>query len=205
MVIENEAIDKRHLRSVITREKLLEAAKEVFVKEGYQKTTISQIIKKAKVGYGTAYVHFEGKDDILIVLMEDVMQQFYQIAETPFFPQTKEEAEEIIQTQAYSFLKLAEKERPMMRVFHQAIGFSTAVSNNWRKIQTKFIQGISKDIAYSQQSGIAGKGLNHEIVARAWFYTNEMYLWEIVRDENLATVEEISKTITSIYTSGLYK
>jgi AcrR family transcriptional regulator len=29
------------------------------------------------VGYGAAYVHFEGKDDILMVLMEDVMEQFF--------------------------------------------------------------------------------------------------------------------------------
>ncbi|OCA84523.1 TetR family transcriptional regulator [Bacillus sp. FJAT-27225] len=190
---------------MMTREKLLEAAKEVFVKEGYQKTTISQIIKKAEVGYGTAYVYFEGKEDLLIVLMEDVMQKFYQIAETPFFPESTKAAEEIIQAQAYSFLKLAEKERAMLQVFHQAIGFSTAVADNWRKIQTKFIQRISKDIAFSQQKGLAYQGLNHGIVARAWFFMNEMYLWEIVRDENQATVEEISKTISSIYTSGLYK
>ncbi|WP_053365829.1 TetR/AcrR family transcriptional regulator [Bacillus sp. FJAT-27245] len=202
---EKETIDKRHLRSLITREKLLVAAKEVFVKEGYQKTTISQIIKKAKVGYGTAYVYFEGKDDLLIVLMEDVMQKFYQIAETPFFPATRQSAEEIIQAQAYSFLKLAEKERAMLRIFHEAIGFSTAVNNNWIKIQTKFVEGISRDIAHSQQNGLAYQGLNHEIVARAWFFMNEMYLWEIVEEKNQATVEEIAKTITAIYTSGLYK
>ncbi|HZG15329.1 MAG TPA: TetR/AcrR family transcriptional regulator, partial [Candidatus Bathyarchaeia archaeon] len=68
--------DKRHLRSVKTRQKLLDAAKEVFLEEGFQKATISQMIKKANVGYGTAYVHFDGKEDLLIVLMENVMEKF---------------------------------------------------------------------------------------------------------------------------------
>lgn len=199
-----EVIDKRHLRSIITREKLLEAAKEVFLAAGFQEATISQMIKKAKLGYGTAYVHFEGKDDILIVLMEDVMAQFYQIAETPFSPQSKAEAEQIIQKQAHSFLKLAEKERDMMRVFEQAIGISPVASDKWREIREKFIQRISMDVAYSQQNGLARADLNHELVARGWFFANEMYLWEIVRDEHQASVEDIAKTITAVYTGGLY-
>jgi AcrR family transcriptional regulator len=199
-----EGIDKRHLRSILTKEKLLQAAKEIFLQEGFQKATISQIIKKAKVGYGTAYVHFEGKDDILIILMEDVMEQFYKIAETPFSPASKEEAEQIIQKQAQAFLKLAEKERRMMQVFEQAIGISPAASNKWKEIREKFIQRISKDVAYSQKNGLARTGLSCELVARGWFFTNEMYLWEIVRNEHQASVEDIASTITAVYASGIY-
>lgn len=201
---EEEVVDKRHLRSIMTREKLLEAAKEVFLKEGFQKATISQIIKKAKVGYGTAYVHFEGKDDILIVLMEDVMAQFYEIAETTFSPKSKMEAEQIIQKQAHCFLKLAEKERGMMQVFEQAIGISPMAAHKWREIREKFIQRISKDVAYSQKNDLVRPELNHELVARGWFFTNEMYLWEIVRNEHQASVEEIAKTISAVYTTGVY-
>ncbi|WHY00118.1 TetR/AcrR family transcriptional regulator [Neobacillus sp. DY30] len=196
--------DKRHLRSILTRQKLLGAAKEVFLQEGFQKATISQMIKKAKVGYGTAYVHFEGKEDLLIVLMEDVMERFYEIAEISFLPKSKQEAEEIIYKQANGFLTMAEAERDMMQVFEQAIGVSSLISDKWKMIREKFIQRISKDIAYTQQNGLARAELDHEIVARGWFFTNEMYLWEIVRNEHHTSVEEIAKTITSVYVAGLY-
>jgi AcrR family transcriptional regulator len=196
--------DKRHLRSVKTKQKLLEAAKEVFLEEGFQKTTISQIIKKANVGYGTAYVHFEGKEDLLVVLMENVMEKFYEIAEITFLPKTKEEAEVIIQNQATAFLKMAETERKMMQLFEQAIGMSALVSEKWKMIREKFIQRISKDILYAQENGLARPELNYELVARGWFFTNEMYLWEIVRNEHRGTVEEIASTITSVYAKGLY-
>jgi AcrR family transcriptional regulator len=204
LVNSNKAADKRHMRSIMTRQTLLQAAKEVFIEEGFQKATISQIIKKANVGYGTAYVYFGGKDEILIVLMEDVMDQFYQIAETPFFPTSKEEALQTIEKQAYSFLMLAEEERDMMQVFEQAIGISPVVSAKWKEIREKFINRISKDIAYSQKKGLAKTQLNPELVARGWFFTNEMYLWEIVRNEHQASVEDIAKTITAVYTLGLY-
>jgi len=196
--------DKRHLRSIITRQKLLEAAKEVFLQEGFQKATISQMIKKANIGYGTAYVHFEGKEDLLIVLMEDVMERFYEIAEISFLPKSKQEAEEIINKQAKAFLLMADAEREMMQVFEQAIGVSALISDKWKAIREKFIQRISKDIAYAQQNGLARVELNHDLVAQGWFFTNEMYLWEIVRDEHHASVEEIAKTITAVYVTGLY-
>ncbi|WP_223589294.1 TetR/AcrR family transcriptional regulator [Neobacillus bataviensis] len=201
---DEKVIDKRHLRSIKTREKLLEAAKEVFLEEGFHKATISQMIKKANIGYGTAYVHFEGKEDILIVLMENVMEKFYEIAEVSFLPKTKKEAMEIILEQATAFLKMAETERNLMQVFEQAIGISTAISNKWKAIREKFIQRISEDIAYAQENGLARPELNHKLAARGWFFTNEMYLWEIVRNEHLDTVEEVAKTITAIYTRGLY-
>jgi AcrR family transcriptional regulator len=199
-----EVVDKRHLRSMMTRQKLLESAKEVFLEEGFQKATISQMIKKAKIGYGTAYVYFEGKEDLLIVLMENVMEQFYEIAETSFFPKSKDEAEHIIKNQALSFLRMAEAERKLMQVFEQAIGVSSSISNRWKIIREKFIYRISKDIAYAQQNGLARAELNHELVARGWFFTNEMYLWEIVRDDHQCSVEEVAETITSVYVAGLY-
>ncbi|RAP74720.1 TetR/AcrR family transcriptional regulator [Paenibacillus montanisoli] len=204
MGTEAKTEDRRHLRSALTRQKLLASAKKVFLEEGFQKATISQMINDAKIGYGTAYVHFQGKEDLLRVLMENVMEQFYEIAAISFTPQTKEEALRTIRHQTLAFLKMAEAERNMMRIFEQAIGVSTVIADKWKAIREQFIESIACDIAYSQQHGLARKDLNHLLVARGWFYMNEMYLWEIVRDEQQSTVEEIAATITELYTTGLY-
>ncbi|NGQ96175.1 TetR/AcrR family transcriptional regulator [Brevibacillus sp. SYP-B805] len=198
-------MDGRHLRALITRQKLLEAARVVFLEEGFQKATISQVIKRANTGYGTAYVHFSGKDDLLIVLMDDVMAAFYEIAERPFFPTTREEAHSMIYHQTITFLQMAESERKMLQVFAEAIGVSPAVDGKWREIREKFIRRISRDIAYAQQHGLARSDVNPELVARGWFFSHEMYLWEIVRGETLAPLDEIAQTLTAIYTGGLYK
>ncbi|GAB1770369.1 MULTISPECIES: hypothetical protein [Priestia] len=63
------------------------------------------------------------------------------------------------------------------------ICISPLVSEKWKNIQEKFIQRISEDIAYAQRNGLARKDVHNELVARGWFFTNEMYLWEIVRNE----------------------
>lgn len=200
----SENMSSRKLRSVQTREKLLAAGRDIFIEYGFQKATISQIIKKAKTGYGTAYVHFSGKDDLLIQLMEDVMNRFYEIAELAFRPKSKKEAYDLIEKQAGLFLEMANEERVMMQVIEEAIRLSEDVNRKWKEIRERFIKRIAQDIAYSQKSGLARTDVDHYLVARGWFFANEMYLWEIVKNEYGFSVKEIAHNLTAVYTGGLY-
>lgn len=203
--LEKSLLSTRQKRSVETRKKLLAAGREVFIEHSFQKTTISQIIKKAATGYGTAYVYFKNKDDILIVLMEDVMNQFYSIAERSFQPKSKKEAHMMIQNQVRAFLQMAEKERTMLQIFEEAIGASIEVRQKWSDIRERFINRIIQDIAFSQENGLARNNIDKAIVARGWFYMNEMFLWEIVRNDKEISLEKITFTLTELYTVGLYE
>ncbi len=204
MNMSSDQMTSRKLRSIQTRKKLLTAGREIFIEYGFQKATISQIIKQAKTGYGTAYVHFKGKDDLLIELMEDVMNRFYEIAELPFHPKSKQEAYEMIEKQAGLFLEMANKERAMMQVIEEAIRLSEDVNRKWKEIRERFIKRIAQDIAFSQKSGLARTDVDHYLVARGWFFANEMYLWEIVKNEDDFDVNKIAYNLTAVYTDGLY-
>ncbi|MBG9829375.1 TetR/AcrR family transcriptional regulator [Bacillus sp. FSL M8-0063] len=203
--MKNNTLSSRKHRSIETKKKLLHAGYTIFIQNGFQKTTITQIIKHAETGYGTAYVYFKNKDDLLIVLMEDVMNQFYDIAERSFSPQTKEEAHKMIQNQVRAFLQLAEKERAILQVVQEAIGLSKEIRQKWDEIRERFINSIAQDITYSQEGGLAQPELNKEIVARAWFAMNEMFLWTIVKNDKKLELEVIVHTLTEMYTTGLYK
>lgn len=50
----------------LQREKILEAAIQVFAKRGYQPTTVENIVNAAGIGVGGFYAHFDGKDDCLL-------------------------------------------------------------------------------------------------------------------------------------------
>jgi len=205
LFLEKDFLSSRQQRSVETRNKLLKSAHNVFLENGFHKTTISQIIKHAETGYGTAYVYFKNKDDLLIVLMEDVMNRFYKIAERSFFPKTKKEAHSMIENQVRAFLQLTEEERNILQVVEEAIGASKEVRQKWNDIRERFMNRIMQDITYSQENGLARNELNKAIVARGWFYMNEMFLWEIVRNEIDVNLEEVVCTLTELYTAGLYK
>jgi AcrR family transcriptional regulator len=56
----------REALSEIQRDRILTAATEVFVKRGFRGTTVDNIVSAAKIGVGSFYSHFEGKDDCLL-------------------------------------------------------------------------------------------------------------------------------------------
>lgn len=57
------------------REHLLSAAVEVFAKRGYQGTTVDHIVSAAKVGVGSFYAHFEGKEDCFLAAYDQIVAQ----------------------------------------------------------------------------------------------------------------------------------
>ncbi len=136
-----EQMDGRLQRSLETKEKILSAASEIFIENGFEKTTITQIISRAKIGYGSAYTHFKGKDEILISLMENVMDRFYKIAEMEYAPGSLPDAQTRIQSQVNDFLRLAEQERSTLSVFHEAIGKSETAQQKWKLIKTSSSNG----------------------------------------------------------------
>lgn len=59
------------LRRQRTRSALLEAARALFAERGYEGTTIAAIGERADLGFGTFYLYFRDKEDILrTVVME---------------------------------------------------------------------------------------------------------------------------------------
>lgn len=55
-------------RRAATRQKILNAAAELFLNGGFEKTTIAQIIDHANIVKGTFYQHFQTKTDLLLEL-----------------------------------------------------------------------------------------------------------------------------------------
>jgi len=62
---------KRAQKKALLKKKITTAALEVFLAEGFDNATMSQIAKKAEVGLGTAYNYFESKADLFYIVMQE--------------------------------------------------------------------------------------------------------------------------------------
>jgi TetR/AcrR family transcriptional regulator, cholesterol catabolism regulator len=56
--------DRRARRKQQTREQILDAAVELFIRQGYDATIVDQIAAAADVARGTFFNHFPGKEDV---------------------------------------------------------------------------------------------------------------------------------------------
>ncbi|MBO0356057.1 TetR/AcrR family transcriptional regulator [Muricauda ruestringensis] len=55
------------------KEKIIQAALELFASNGYAETSIDKIAKRANVSKGLTYTHFKNKEDLLVVTIENTI------------------------------------------------------------------------------------------------------------------------------------
>lgn len=199
-----KSLTKKQQQAIQTRKKLLEAGKEMFLLNGFEKCTMTQIIKKAGVGYGTAYVYFDNKDTLFAELISYIVEEMIEVAKIPFQPTTVEEAIEQIEYQTLEFLSRGLNKKEVFLIIEEALGKSEIVYEKWQNVRNEFIKSIEKDIRFVQEQQLARKQLSPTIIAKSWFHLNEQMLWELIKDDSL-NVQEVAKNITALYTNGLYK
>ena len=65
-----ETLSKQQLRTRETQARLLDAAEEVFVRDGYEAAQLDEIAARAERSKGAVYTHFESKEDLFLALFE---------------------------------------------------------------------------------------------------------------------------------------
>ncbi|MBR1730572.1 MAG: TetR/AcrR family transcriptional regulator [Selenomonadaceae bacterium] len=65
----------REQKKLIFRQKILDAAALQFKKKGFSETSISDIMKSAKLGVGTFYNYFESKEELLLILLKNIAKE----------------------------------------------------------------------------------------------------------------------------------
>ncbi|NLA26269.1 MAG: TetR/AcrR family transcriptional regulator [Firmicutes bacterium] len=193
---------RRYLRSRITRNLILDTAQKVFISEGYAKTTIARISETANVGYGTVYSHFKGKDDILSRVVDNILDDFYTLLDIEFAPDSLKEAEKIFHNLMLTAFTLAEQNRPIMKVYQQALRLSETVAAHWQSIKDHFQKVARKSIVYSQEKGFA-KPFDSQIGAKGYVLLVDCFIWEVV-NEREPDVERLCVILNGMVLQGFF-
>ncbi|MEA2097224.1 MAG: TetR/AcrR family transcriptional regulator [Candidatus Cloacimonadota bacterium] len=69
-------MNKRQIQKQFTREKIINAAKQIFIKRGIINTATSQIAEAAGIAHGTLFLHFPNKDSLVIELLDIELSKF---------------------------------------------------------------------------------------------------------------------------------
>jgi AcrR family transcriptional regulator len=66
---------QRARQKLATRERIRDAAWELFNRDGYEATTTKAVAARARVAAGTVFVHARDKEDLLMLVMSDVITE----------------------------------------------------------------------------------------------------------------------------------
>lgn len=73
-----------------TRERIIQAAVELFYAHGYAGTGMAEILKKADANSGSFYFFFTGKEDLLMAVLDWYQQSLHPVLLAPVFKQSKD-------------------------------------------------------------------------------------------------------------------
>ena len=185
------------------RERILRAAIEVFAKNGFYATRVSEIAKAAGVADGTIYLYFKNKDDVLITIFENGIQRLLVIlrevaaSEQPF----DERITRIIELQ----LGLLEDQRDLAEVITVNLRQSSSLLKQYAApLFMEYIDVIAGLIREGQKEGAFRKDVNSRVVARSLFGALDAILltWAL-GDADPASLRKAASHCASLFLDGL--
>src|SRR4051794_31670246 len=60
-----------------TRERILNAARELFWLKGYPETSVAEILEKAEANSGSFYYYFKSKEELLLAVLDQYVELLY--------------------------------------------------------------------------------------------------------------------------------
>jgi AcrR family transcriptional regulator len=72
-----EPASRRERRRLEIRERILEAALSLFETQGYEATTVTEIVRRADIAYGTFFNHFPSKLSLLREIADRALQDLF--------------------------------------------------------------------------------------------------------------------------------
>jgi len=183
--------------------KIISAATKVFAKNGFYNAKVSEIAKKAGIADGTIYIYFKHKDDILIALFEEKMQEVLDNMKK----QISLESDPLKKIQRFAFLhlKLIEDNKDMAEIIQVELRQSGKFMKNYHN--EKFVQYldlIGDIIKEGKEKGVIRKDIIPGIGKRAFFGAlDEMSRYWVLSKRRKYDIETAAKHISDCFINGI--
>jgi AcrR family transcriptional regulator len=184
-----------------TRERLLEAARAVFERDGYVSARVTDIADGADVAHGTFYTYFTSKEDVFHELALQAVEQLDRAAIGE--PDLDLPPTQAVRHVARRFLTAYRREAPIIALLEQVATFSDGLGEVRNQLRERVIARGTRVIESYQQRGLADPELDALCAATALgsMVDNFAYVWIVLGAEFDEDV--VVETIGRIWAGGI--
>ena len=181
----------------LTKQKLLDAAEQIFGEKGYYETSVVDITQKAEVAQGTFYKYFSSKKEIFDELVRELNRTFrYEIRKA--VEQTNSEKEAQI-TGIRTFFKWVKHHRNLYSIVQQAILVDPGLYRwYYERIAEGYIKGLERAIEAGKFKALDTETMAYMLMGISQFIGMKWILWNdqevpesVIRDMEIAIFEGI--------------
>jgi len=186
-------------------QKIIAAAGKIFAQKGFFKARVSEIAKEAGIADGTVYIYFKHKDDILISLFEEKMEEVLNNMKKQIDLET--DPLKKIEKFALVHLNLIEDHKEIAEIIQVELRQSSKFMKNYHN--TKFFEYlnlISSIIQEGKDKGVIREDIIPGIAKRAFFGAlDEMSRFWVLSKKPKYDIQTASKQITNFFIYGIRK
>ena len=192
-------------------ELILQAAEEVLVEKGYYETSVDEIAARVGIAKGTVYLHFPGKEDLVIAILQRNAREVVELVEaTVAVPRSNREKLEAVLGVVYNrFFDLHKGQLMQLpyefmnspelrRVFVEKKG---CLKQEWGRLEV-LIASILED---GKAQGEFDTTIPTPVMLSAFFSLMSPRSLEHLNVENPMPVDEFVKHLARFYFKGIAK
>ena len=188
--------NKRQLQAAATRERMLQAATDVFAERGYQAASVGAITKRAETAHGTFYLYFRNKDDAFEQVFASLGEHIRDESRARLSDDRYEGVVGVIR----SFLSVFIQYPGLMRAMVEGMMLSPGVETMWREMRTNFSDRIAHRLEREHDAGLV-RSLDPQAAAQALASMSEWYAFThlVLGDSTApATVSELDAAVATL-------
>jgi AcrR family transcriptional regulator len=189
-------------RGARTRSSLVAAAREVFERDGFLDTRITDITAHAGVATGTFYTYFTSKEDAFAAVMDEVEEEM-------LHPRLREIADRddpvaVIEATNRAYLAAYRRNAKLMGLMEQV----AQIDESFRRLRMRrtraFAQRNTQALVRLQQQGLADPELDAELAALALSaMVSRMAYLRYVQGFGNASAKSLAATLTQLWVGAL--
>ena len=184
--------------------RILEAAIKVFARNGFYNSKVAEIAREADVADGTIYLYFKNKDDILISLFEDKMNEI--IAQLNSRLEGMTDPIEKIRVYIRAHFEMVRDHHDLMEVITVELRQSAKFMKEYDNKQfMRYLNILSDIIREGKDSGLIRKDVSPRIIKRALFgIMDELSLYLVLSGPNRKyKLDQMTREVSDFFIRGL--
>lgn len=192
-------------RSNKTEKRIVQAALELFIRNGYHGTSINDITKKVGMTKGALYAHFGGKGDLLLRIIQEFNTQYIEnmLDSVNMYPGNAIDKLNC----AISFSSRFALENPDLCLFLTFLTTELSTDVDFepalKEVYSTYRKFISRLIGEGIRQGLIDKTMDPELAALTFMAIHDgvLHQWALNRDQIKG--EDYVRTFRTIFMKGL--
>jgi AcrR family transcriptional regulator len=183
------------------RRRIVDASLKQAEKGSFRDLTVDDIARSARVSRPAFYTHFSDKEEVLLVAVEEVSRELYEMADRwwhgvgPPAERVRRAIEGIVSVYA--------REAALLRVAAEVSTYDDEVRALWLDIAERFIETTADHVRSEQDVGLIPRSLDPRSTAESLFWMAErccyMYLGRGER-----TPKQVVQALVPVWVAALY-